>query len=80
MYAYASEDPLSDLDVSFMNNRHGARPTYLIHKSQHQHLGPSTAANLPADLRTWELRNVEVAFTAQLFFLFCFPFKKTTVA
>ena len=63
MYAYAAEDPLSDLDVSFLNNRHGAKPTYVIHKSQHRqhaHSGADSAADLPADLKTWDLRNLEV--------------------
>ena len=76
MYAYAAEDPLSDLDVSFLNNRHGAKPTYVIHKSQHRqhaHSGADSAADLPADLKTWDLRNLEVRRVNHVIIIIEFP-------
>ena len=54
MYAYAAEDPVSDSDISFVNNPHGAKAAYLIHRTQHN-------SNLPHDVKMWDLRNLEVS-------------------
>jgi len=55
MYAYALEDPLSDADVTFYNNPHGGKPVYIVDRSQFND------NDLPADIKTWDLMNLEVS-------------------
>ena len=54
MYAYALEDPLSDADVTFYNNVHGAQPVYIIDRSKF------TKEQDPPDVKIWDLMNFEV--------------------
>ena len=53
MYAYALEDPLSDVDVTFYNNAHGSKPVYVVHRSHY-------TQDLPSDVKIWDLMNFEV--------------------
>jgi len=55
MYAYALEDPLSDADVTFYNNVHGAQPVYIIDRSKF------TKEQDPPDVKIWDLMNFEVS-------------------
>lgn len=56
MYAYSPNgvDPVSDSDVSFVDNPHGSKPVYLMHRSR------TADEELPADVKVWDLRNYQV--------------------